>query len=107
MQRKNDCEQLNLYQNDVCFGDGSVREGATQLSGNCFTKQECDELKGTAAGDCADGYGVCCVCKIYSGHHWKVYECCFMKQNCHFQRGLLQLKNATTPLNSSAIHTTH
>ena len=44
---------------------------------------------------------------MYSGCHWKVYECCFMKQNCHFQRGLLQYKNATTPLNSSAIHTTH
>ena len=42
-----------------------MRGGVTQLSGNCFTKQECDELKGTAAGDCADGYGVCCVCKIY------------------------------------------
>merc|ERR1712156_382840 len=49
------------FPNDVCFGDGSVRGGVTQLSGNCFTKQECDELKGTAAGDCADGYGVCCV----------------------------------------------
>ena len=44
---------------------------------------------------------------LYSGHHWKVYECSFMKQNCHFQRGLLQYKNATTLLNSSAIHTTH
>ena len=43
----------------------------------------------------------------YSGRHWKVYECCFMKQNCHFQRGFFQYKNATTPLNSSAIHTTH
>ena len=30
-----------------------------------------------------------------------------MKQNYHFQRGLLQYKNATTPLKSSGIHTTH
>jgi len=49
------------FPNDVCFGDGSVRGFAGQLSGNCFTKQECDELKGSAAGDCAEGYGVCCV----------------------------------------------
>ena len=43
----------------------------------------------------------------YSGCQWTLYECCFMKQNYHFQRGLFQYKNATTPLNSSAIHTTH
>ena len=44
---------------------------------------------------------------IYSGRHWKVYECCFMKQNCHFQSGVLQCKIATKPLISSGIHTTH
>ena len=43
----------------------------------------------------------------YSGCHQKVYKCCFMKQNCHFQRGVLQYKNAIMPLNSLAIHTTH
>ena len=44
---------------------------------------------------------------MYSGYHWKVYECCFMKQNCHFQDGVLQCKIATKPLSSSGIHTTH
>ena len=44
---------------------------------------------------------------VYSGCHWKVYECCFMKQNCHFHRGLLQYKNATMPLNSLCTHSTH
>ena len=43
----------------------------------------------------------------YSGCHQKVYECCFMKQNCHFQSGVLQCKIATKPLISSGIHTTH
>ena len=43
----------------------------------------------------------------YSGCHWKVYECCFMMQNCHFQRSVMQYKSATIPLSSSAIHTTH
>ena len=43
----------------------------------------------------------------YSGCHWKVYECCFMKQNCHFQQGLLQYKDVTIPLSSSDIPTTH
>ena len=43
----------------------------------------------------------------YSGCHWKINECCFMKQKYHFQRDLLQYENATMPLSSSSIHTTH
>ena len=44
----------------------------------------------------------------YSGCHWKVYKCFFMKQNCYFQicmyLGLLQYKNATKPLSSSGVY---
>ena len=41
----------------------------------------------------------------YSGCHWKVYECSFMKQNCHFQRGVSQYKNAIMPLiNLEGVH---
>ena len=36
----------------------------------------------------------------------KVYECCFMRQNCHFQNSVLQCKNATKPLRFSGIHNT-
>ena len=61
---------IQSFQNDVCIGDGSLRGMGGVLSGNCYTKQECDELKGTAAGDCADGYGVCCVCK---NHKFPIY----------------------------------
>ena len=57
--------KIFIFQNDVCYGDGSLRGNAGRLSGNCYTKQECDELGGTAAGECADGYGVCCVCKDF------------------------------------------
>ena len=35
------------------------------MNGNCYTKQECDQLGGTASGECAEGYGVCCVCKKF------------------------------------------
>ena len=42
----------------------------------------------------------------YSGCHWKVYECCFIKQNCHSQNRLMQCKNATKPLTCLSIHTT-
>ena len=43
----------------------------------------------------------------YSGCHWKINKCFFMKQKYHFQRGVLQYENATMPLSSSGIHTTH
>ena len=45
--------------------------------------------------------------KQYSGSHWKINKCCFMKQKYHFQRGVLQYENTTMPLSSSGIHTTH
>ena len=37
----------------------------------------------------------------YSGCHWKVYACCFMKQNCHFQINVLQFRNAIEILRHS------
>merc|ERR1712223_1577785 len=49
------------FPNDVCMGDGTVTGSAGSLNGDCYTKQECDQLGGTAAGNCAESYGVCCV----------------------------------------------
>lgn len=31
--------------------------------GICYHRSECENLNGTAIGQCANGYGVCCVCK--------------------------------------------
>ena len=31
--------------------------------GTCYTAEECEDNSGTASGSCADGYGVCCICK--------------------------------------------
>ena len=33
-------------------------------NGTCYTDTECDELQGIPGGSCAEGYGVCCVCKL-------------------------------------------
>ena len=33
-------------------------------NGTCYTKDECEEKSGTSAGTCAEGYGVCCTCKL-------------------------------------------
>ena len=43
---------------------------------------------------------------IYSYRKWIWYLCLFMKQNCHFDRGLAQYKHAKSPLSFSGINTT-
>lgn len=31
------------------------------LVGTCFTNEECDEAGGEVDGNCASGFGVCCI----------------------------------------------
>ena len=31
------------------------------LQGTCYTSQECTDLGGTADGNCANGFGTCCI----------------------------------------------
>ena len=45
-----------LFQNDMCVGSSS-------RNGTCYTESECEDKSGTAAGSCADGFGVCCISK--------------------------------------------
>lgn len=58
---------LNLFdvikfKNEPCSGSlNRIR----WINGTCFYKSECIERGGVIAGSCADGYGVCCVCKYY------------------------------------------
>jgi hypothetical protein len=33
-------------------------------NGTCVTSAECSDRGGVASGPCANGYGVCCVCKL-------------------------------------------
>lgn len=49
------------FSNSHCTTSSS----AGQYEGICYTQAECDSLSGTAMGNCASGYGVCCVCKFY------------------------------------------
>lgn len=45
--------QIVKFPNDPC-------EGSAARNGTCYTSQECADKKGTSAGSCADGFGVCC-----------------------------------------------
>ena len=49
-------ETINSLQNEPCQG--------TTRNGTCYAQNECSDKGGTSSGSCADGYGVCCICKI-------------------------------------------
>lgn len=37
----------------------------TEMSGTCYHVDECRQMGGTAVDNCADGFGVCCVCEYH------------------------------------------
>ena len=45
-----------LYVLSVCVAQSDIT-----MSGVCLTSDECDEQSGTKDGNCASGFGVCCV----------------------------------------------
>jgi len=49
------------FPNDVCESDMNAKLGT------CFTAEECTTRNGIASGDCADGYGVCCLITLTCG----------------------------------------
>lgn len=56
---------LNVF-NVIKFENGpctSTQEGLAEMSGICYQDFQCTEMGGTSIDECADGLGVCCVCK--------------------------------------------
>jgi len=47
------------FGNEECTSDTSVSGGAT--TGTCYSSTECSDKNGMSSGNCASGFGVCCV----------------------------------------------
>merc|ERR1719415_129498 len=47
------------FKNDECTSESTLTGGARQ--GTCYSTSECSDKKGMASGNCASGFGVCCV----------------------------------------------
>jgi len=47
------------FGNEECTSSTSVSGGAT--TGTCYSSTECSDKKGMSSGNCASGFGVCCV----------------------------------------------
>merc|ERR1719273_1800639 len=47
------------FKNDECTSESTLAGGAR--AGTCYSATECSDKKGTKSGNCAAGFGVCCV----------------------------------------------
>lgn len=47
------------FKNEECTSDTALAGGAR--AGTCYTATECSDKSGTTSGNCASGFGVCCV----------------------------------------------
>jgi len=47
------------FKNEECTSSSSITGGAVE--GTCYTSTECSDNGGTKSGNCASGFGVCCV----------------------------------------------
>ena len=48
------------FPNSACTSTSS-----TYSNGTCLTNSECSSKGGSAQGNCASGFGVCCICKFW------------------------------------------
>jgi len=60
------------FDNDVC-------DAGNNMSGTCFTAEECSDRNGVASGSCAEGYGVCCVITLTCGATTRA-NCTYLNQ---------------------------
>ena len=44
------------------FPNGRCVSTTSGRNGTCYSAEECGDRGGDASGECAGGYGVCCVC---------------------------------------------
>jgi len=51
------------FKNEPCQSTSTTGSGINR-NGTCFTSTECTEKSGTAAGNCASGFGICCIFTI-------------------------------------------
>merc|ERR1711923_625751 len=47
------------FKNEECTSETTLTGGARM--GTCYTSTECSDKKGTKSGNCASGFGVCCI----------------------------------------------
>ena len=58
------CQLLRLKHQDeiyIFLSSDCTVQGDDTMKGTCYTPDECNSLGGINRGNCASGFGVCCV----------------------------------------------
>merc|ERR1712156_1163284 len=58
---------------------GSFQEENEQRDGTCYTATECAEKAGTVSGNCAAGFGVCCLFIASAGGSTVTQNCSYIQ----------------------------
>ena len=74
------------FPNGVCVSSSQGRNGT------CYAAEECSNRGGTAGGNCAGGYGVCCVCEYQNKVllRYTLYIIMVEKNNIHHSKLIMQ-----------------
>ena len=64
---KNVDNYIKDFHNDHFYFSQCTAKSDTSMYGTCLTSSECSSKSGTSDGNCAAGFGVCCVftCVLY------------------------------------------
>merc|ERR1711994_137278 len=49
------------FKNEPCVSSSGTTGSGVNRNGTCFTATECTDNSGTASGNCASGFGICCL----------------------------------------------
>lgn len=60
------------FENSDCISTDVMYSG---ISGTCYHDYECTSMEGTVIDACADGLGVCCVCKLNYNFYIYLFYC--------------------------------
>merc|ERR1739844_101049 len=52
------------FKNEPCVSSSGTTGSGVNRNGTCFTATECTDNSGTASGNCASGFGICCLFTI-------------------------------------------
>lgn len=90
------------FKNQGCRSQSTMTSGQSpQRNGTCFTSSECSSKGGTASGNCASGFGVCCLFLVSTAGSTINQNCTYLR-NPGFPTTLTGTTSLTYTVNKCA-----
>lgn len=78
LEKQRDPKVLSLF-SVVTFPNQGCTSTDSSRNGTCFTSTECSEKGGKASGNCAAGFGVCCLFTVSAGASQITQNCTYIQ----------------------------